>query len=335
MKSSDTPLVAIRCITYNQAPYIRQCLDGFIMQRTDFPFVAIVHDDCSTDGTDDIVREYAQRYPDIIKPIFETENQYSKKDGSLGRIMTKACNETGAKYIAMCEGDDYWTDPLKLQKQVDILEKNPDSAMVYTCANVWNQDEKKFKGILGKEQNFTDLLIVNYIPTCTVVIRQTAYASYRKEIGAHNSWQMGDYPLFLYLSHRYGLKFIGDVTGVYRELKASASHSSVHKKQLKFYYSAHMCRVFFSRFLNDKKQIKKTYNSSMNFLLVYLIQNDLKFEKYLFDDIIKNKQLNVRCLILCFFASNKVCRSIMRFKYKLSNFTYKQIQSYRSKVIIN
>ena len=95
--TTQKPLVAIRCITYNQAPYIRQCLDGFIMQRTDFPFVAIVHDDCSTDGTDAIVREYAERYPDIIKPIFETENQYSKRDGSLSKIMTNACNETGAK----------------------------------------------------------------------------------------------------------------------------------------------------------------------------------------------------------------------------------------------
>lgn len=130
--TTQKPLVAIRCITYNQAPYIRQCLDGFIMQRTDFPFVAIVHDDCSTDGTDAIVREYAERYPDIIKPIFETENQYSKRDGSLSKIMTNACNETGAKYIAFCEGDDYWTDPLKLQKQVTFLEKHPEYELVFT-----------------------------------------------------------------------------------------------------------------------------------------------------------------------------------------------------------
>ena len=79
--------VTIRCITYNQKDYIRQCLDGFVMQRTNFRFEAIVHDDASTDGTAEIVREYAEKYPDIVKPIFETENQYSKHDGSLGRIM--------------------------------------------------------------------------------------------------------------------------------------------------------------------------------------------------------------------------------------------------------
>ena len=142
--SSPTPLVAIRCITYNHAPYIRQCLDGFVMQRTDFAFVAIVHDDCSTDGTDVIVREYAQRYPHIIKPIFETENQYSKGDGSLSRIMTQACNKTGAKYIALCEGDDYWTDPLKLQKQVDFLENHPECSCCVHDYLVWIQSENQF-----------------------------------------------------------------------------------------------------------------------------------------------------------------------------------------------
>lgn len=115
------PLVSIRCLTYNHAPYIRQCLDGFVMQKTNFKFEAIVHDDASTDGTADIVREYATKYPDIIKPILETENQYSKHDGSLKRIMNAAISPS-AKYIAMCEGDDYWTDPYKLQKQVDFLE---------------------------------------------------------------------------------------------------------------------------------------------------------------------------------------------------------------------
>ena len=121
----NTPLmVTIRCITYNHESYIRQCLDGFLMQKTTFRFEAIVHDDASTDGTATIIREYADKYPNIIKPIFETENQYSKRDGSLRRILDA---HTHGKYIAMCEGDDYWTDPYKLQKQVDFLESHPDS----------------------------------------------------------------------------------------------------------------------------------------------------------------------------------------------------------------
>ena len=114
MKDSCEPLmVTVRCLTYNHAPYIHRSLDGFVMQKTDFRFEVIVHDDASTDGTADIIREYATKYPDIIKPILEKENQYSKHDGSLLRIMNE---HTHGKYVAMCEGDDYWIDPLKLQK---------------------------------------------------------------------------------------------------------------------------------------------------------------------------------------------------------------------------
>lgn len=87
--------------------------------KTNFQFIAIIHDDASTDGTADIIREYAEKYPDIIKPIYEQENQYSKQDGSLRRIINEAI-PVDIKYIAMCEGDDYWIDPYKLQKQVDF-----------------------------------------------------------------------------------------------------------------------------------------------------------------------------------------------------------------------
>ena len=134
--NSDTPLVSVRCITYNHEPYIAQALDGFLMQKTNFPFEVIVHDDASPDKTADIIREYEAKFPKIIKPIYETENQYSKHDGSLGRIMDAACK---GKYIALCEGDDYWIDENKLQMQVDFLEGNPDYGMCYTNFNILNQ----------------------------------------------------------------------------------------------------------------------------------------------------------------------------------------------------
>ena len=123
MEDTRPVIVSIRCTVYNHELYLRDCLEGFVMQKTSFRFEAIVHDDASTDRSAAIIKEYAEKYPDIIKPIYETENQYSKHDGSLGRIMTEACR---GKYIAFCEGDDYWIDPLKLQKQVDFLEYNTD-----------------------------------------------------------------------------------------------------------------------------------------------------------------------------------------------------------------
>lgn len=127
------PLVVVRTLVYNHAPFLRDCLNGIVMQETTFPFVAVVHDDASTDGSADIIREYAEKYPDIIKPIYEKENQYSKRDGSLSRVMNTACELYGAKYRALCEGDDYWTSPHKLQMQVDWLEQHPEYSMV--CCN--------------------------------------------------------------------------------------------------------------------------------------------------------------------------------------------------------
>lgn len=118
---SNLTFVSICCLTYNHTLFIRQCIDGFIMQKTKFPFEVLIHDDASTDGTADIIREYELKYPDIIKPIYQTQNQYSK-----GILISRKYNYSRAKgkYIAMCEGDDYWTDPDKLQRQIDLLENN-------------------------------------------------------------------------------------------------------------------------------------------------------------------------------------------------------------------
>ena len=152
----EQPLVAIWCLVYNHEPYLRDCFEGFVMQKTNFRFVAIVHDDVSTDKSADIIREYAEKYPDIIKPIFETENQWSKHDGSLDRIMSDAIAATGAKYIAMCEGDDYWTDPYKLQKQVDFMEGHPDYLMCFHSTSVQNLSSRTaiFDGLLVESREY-------------------------------------------------------------------------------------------------------------------------------------------------------------------------------------
>ncbi len=124
-KSMDTdhPLVSIRCLAFNQEKYIAQTLDGFLMQETDFPFTICIHDDASTDGTANIIREYEKKYPLIFRALCQTENQWSKHDGSLTRAVNSLLK---GKYIAECEGDDYWTVPNKLQMQADFLEASPD-----------------------------------------------------------------------------------------------------------------------------------------------------------------------------------------------------------------
>ena len=127
-------MVSICCITYNQASYIRDALEGFVNQKTDFAYEVLIHDDASNDGTADIIREYADRYPDLIFPILQTENQYSK--GLTNVSGTFNFPRARRKYIAMCEGDDYWTDDRKLQKQVDYLEANPGCSLCFHSAKV-------------------------------------------------------------------------------------------------------------------------------------------------------------------------------------------------------
>ena len=120
---NDQIMVSVLCLTYNHEPFIRKCLEGFVSQKTDFPYEVLIHDDASTDKTADIIREYEVKYPDIIKPIYQTENQHSK-----GVRITNTYNIPRAKgkYLAWCEGDDYWCDENKLQTQFDYMESHPD-----------------------------------------------------------------------------------------------------------------------------------------------------------------------------------------------------------------
>ncbi len=119
-------MVSIICNTYNQESYIKQAIESLINQKTDFEYEIIIHDDASTDSTTNIVKEYASRYPDLIIPIIETENQYSKEVDILLDIELPIVN---GKYFALCEGDDYWIDSLKLQKQVDYMEQHPNCTL--------------------------------------------------------------------------------------------------------------------------------------------------------------------------------------------------------------
>lgn len=213
------PLVAIRCITYNHGPYVRDALEGFVMQQTNFPFVAIIHDDASTDETISVIKEYASRYPDIIKPLYEAENQYSKRNGSIRRIMNDACVATGAKYYALCEGDDYWTDPLKLQKQVDFLELHQDCSLCFH--NVMTKTvEGEFKSDLAKIDASRiyspNEIIRNWtIPTCSVLFRAEKIAC---DSDRDNSkFKFGDNVLFL-TAAKYGQLYgINEYMGVYRK----------------------------------------------------------------------------------------------------------------------
>ena len=142
--NETTPLVSICCLTYNHARFVRQCLDGFLMQKTDFPFEILVHDDASTDGTDDILREYEAKYPDKVFALYEKENRFTH--GYRGRMdIVFNYSRARGKYIASCEGDDYWTDPLKLQKQVDFMESHPEYSICFHRCQRYNEQTGQFE----------------------------------------------------------------------------------------------------------------------------------------------------------------------------------------------
>lgn len=138
---TTAPVVSICCVTYNHENYISDALNGFLIQDTDFAFEIIVRDDCSTDKTAQIIQEYEKKFPNIIKPIYETENQYSKGV----RATPVALKAAKGKYIALCEGDDYWIDPTKLQQQHDFLDSNSDFVVCHHRCSSIDKDNQLIK----------------------------------------------------------------------------------------------------------------------------------------------------------------------------------------------
>ena len=246
----NSPVVSIRCITYNHEPYIAEALDGFLMQETDFPFEIVVHDDASTDNTANIIREYEAKYPKIIKPIYETENQYSKHDGSLRKIMNAACK---GKYTAYCEGDDFWIFPKKLQTQIEFLEKNKKYTMTYSSFSTVNEYgniierpsyEKKIKdsqsGFL-----FSKLINHNFIMTLTICIRKEILES---PIYIEAPYHI-DYTIFLTAALLGKIKFFPQKMGAYRQSPTGLMATQGNKinfiiKQTKVYFTQN---YFFSK----------------------------------------------------------------------------------------
>ena len=146
------PLVSIICPTYNHEKYITDAIESFLMQKVEFPIEIIIHDDASTDATADIIRSYEKKYPTIIKPIYQKENQYSKGKPPTYFIYKRA----QGKYIASCEGDDYWTDPYKLKKQVEFLENHPEYIAVTHNVRVVNEYNKLIKNNFNEFKIFDE-----------------------------------------------------------------------------------------------------------------------------------------------------------------------------------
>ncbi|MBQ2622468.1 MAG: glycosyltransferase [Thermoguttaceae bacterium] len=274
----NNPKLSISCITYNHAKYIRQALDGFVMQKTNFPFEVLIHDDASTDGTADIIREYEAKYPDIIKPIYQTENQFSK---GISISKTFIFPRIQSEYMAMCEGDDYWTDPLKLQKQVDFLDAHPDYSICFHPVSVhWELSNRQHgddiyptprKRFYKTTLTVNDIIKRNFIQTNSVVYR---WSPETVDIFP-NGILPGDW--FLHLIHaRHGkIGFLNDVMGVYRRHDNGIWQKDYMLKYAKQYINFYKaCDVLFEY----KKHA--LFDKRARNIVVFLFRESIKYNDF-------------------------------------------------------
>jgi glycosyltransferase involved in cell wall biosynthesis len=234
----DNPVVSVCCITYNHEPYISQAIEGFLMQKTNFPIEIIIHDDASTDKTAEIIRKYVKVYPDIIKPLFQTENQYSK---GVKPNLTYNFPRAKGKYIALCEGDDYWIDPYKLQKQVDFMEANEDFSLCFTNCKLLDLKGNITKGIYLEKQSekeFTHLDMPVFAPAQTMLFRNKYINSIPKSfLNAPG----GDAYLEVWLSKCGKIKYHNFNSAVYR-----ITNQGVYTGKNDFQKARHLIQTYYA-----------------------------------------------------------------------------------------
>lgn len=249
-KKKEKPFVFVRCLTYNHEKYIEDALNGFVMQQTNFPFVVAIVDDASTDNNARIIREYLQRVCDFdsIKSTIEeygkvidatpldnpncllhivhlNENHYGKKS----KLPYFAKYENAAKYVAMCEGDDYWTDPLKLQKQVDFLETNPEYSMCFHAAKISlegvdaSKTGAKCERLETREYHANEMFSSWIVPTASIVYRRSMYKT--KQIKNATWLTRGDIALVLTCADTGRVWGMQEQMSVYRMQPNSVSHN--------------------------------------------------------------------------------------------------------------
>jgi glycosyltransferase involved in cell wall biosynthesis len=218
------PVVTICSLAYNHERYVRDCLDGFLMQETTFPVEILIHDDASTDNTASIIREYEARYPRLIKSICQTENQFSK--GKVGAPLHAYPGKRG-QYIANCEADDYWTDPTKLQKQVDFLDRNPDYVICYHDAKIVDESgnvvtESKLPAVDKRDFSSADLMKGAWTLSLSRVTRNVT-SRIEKETPVRRMRVLNLDIISTALVGKYGKgKYLGDIKpAVYRMHSAS------------------------------------------------------------------------------------------------------------------
>lgn len=237
--NNNTPIVSILCITYNHEKYIRECLEGFVKQKTTFPFEVIIHDDASTDKTPSIIHEFELKYPNIIRPIYQKVNQWSQGKWFVREFIFPKIR---GKYIALCEGDDYWCSSQKLEKQVDILESKPNCHLCVHRVMQIQEDGKmtkhtmpnfKLKDGIYFTNEFLRLDEGHNFQTTSYFFRYDDYMKYTLFPPAFRfAAKVGDVQMLLYFSSLGDVYFIDDIMSCHRQASKGSWSERMNKASI-------------------------------------------------------------------------------------------------------
>lgn len=280
------PIVSVWMVAYNQEKYVGQALDSILTQKVNFPYEIIIGEDCSTDATRSIIEKYAADYPDIVKPVLHKQNV-----GAIRNAYEFCYPRLKGKYIACLEGDDFWTDPLKLQKQVDFLEHNPDYGLIHGDVNHLYEESgrlvqahNKLHGITIPQGDIFAYLLgpAHMIKTMTVCFRREIadrYFDYR--VAMEKKWRLTDLPLWLDILRHSKAHYMDEVLATYRLQEESASRSQSLDKNFGFYQSLfHVLDYYCAKYSCDaeKRSIINEYKfkSMLRFSLAYKDRDILK-----------------------------------------------------------
>lgn len=223
-------IVSIICNTYNHGDYICKCLEGFVTQKTEYLFEILVHDDASTDNTPEIIHEYEKKYPELIFPICQTENQFSK---GIHPILAVQCPRARGKYIAFCEGDDYWCDPKKLQKQISFLESHPEySGSVHNVMTVDRDDNVLFKNTFGDHERDIEIDgTLRFPQTSSFVMKNPMKDQSAEGREIASKLFCTDNSFELYMAKTGKIRFFPEYMSHYRLVTDSGDSHSARKKR--------------------------------------------------------------------------------------------------------
>lgn len=257
----NKPLVSVCCITYNQEKYLEKCLESIHNQNVSFNYELVISNDCSKDNTNVIIEKFKKKYPHIVKDVSPSKNLGMKNN------FYYALSCCSGDYIAYCEGDDYWTDEYKLEKQVHYLQQHPDIGMVFTKVDKFDEERSKILGSFGHSlENVNDLLLGgNCIPTLSVLFKKEIFLNYISDVNPQKyDWLMCDYPFWLWINYSSKIAYMNFSSGIYRILPESACHTDNIEKKMAFNESYYNIRKFYSEKFNISIEARDSIRELFN-----------------------------------------------------------------------